>query len=144
MVPSHTDQLYILILGCLSSLCSLHCRRCINPNKEGHHCLHSSFYGEKMCFHPLVLDLPPLWGPWKRTSYVSSLTFRDGQIKSQRPQPWGRPCHQSPVHWVCGGCVLHPLGLPALAVGVAGPVTPSPHKGLWGSCCCLLFSSWPA
>ena len=33
-----------------------------------------------------------------------------------------------------------PLGLPALAVGVAGPVTPSPHKkACGGSCCCLLF-----
>ena len=38
------------------------------------------------------------------------------------------------------GVSFTPLGLPALAVGVAGPVTPSPHKKACGSsCCCLLF-----
>lgn len=88
----------ILILGCLSSLCSLHCRPLYTSQQRGHHCLHSSLYGKKCGFHPLVLG--SALGAPERTSCVFFLTFRDGQIKSQRPQPWGRPCHQSPVHWV--------------------------------------------
>lgn len=111
--------------------------RCINPNKEDITAFILPCMGKNVAFTHWYLG--SALGAPKRASCVFFLTFRDVQIKVTTALGQDMQSEPNPLGLAVGVSSTS-LGLPALAVGVAGPVTPSPHKkACGGSCCCLLF-----